>query len=64
MKNLKVLILTLVISLLAGILGGAVFIFSGAYNVAASKPHNKLTLWIIDEMRERALELLERGRAP
>jgi len=61
MKNLKIIILTLVIAAAAGILGAVIFIFSGIYNIAANEPHNKLTLWMIDEMRERSVEVRAEG---
>ncbi len=39
----------------------AIYIYSGYYNVAATKPHSKLTLWLINEMRESSIEHYSKG---
>ena len=37
------------------IIGGAVFVFAGLYNVAADVPHWKLTFLLLDEARDRSI---------
>ena len=61
---MKVLIIILII---IGIIiaAAAICIYSGYYNVAATKPHTKLTLWLINEMREASIEHYSKGiKAP
>jgi hypothetical protein len=46
------------------ILGGAILVWSGIFNVAADVPHYKLTFWILDEARERSVASHSRGIVP
>jgi mono/diheme cytochrome c family protein len=39
------------------IIGGAVFVFSGVYNVAADVPHWKITLLLLDKARDSSVSL-------
>ena len=41
--------------------GGAIFVFSGSYNVAADVPHWRLTFLILDEARDRSIEFHSDG---
>lgn len=41
--------------LLIGLLGLGGFIYSGIYSVAADDPHNALTYWLLETMRERSI---------
>lgn len=52
MKYLVRTVIVLVI-LLVGML---LFLYSGAYNVSAMVPHNKLTLWIINTLKDNSIE--------
>ncbi|KRT65457.1 MAG: cytochrome C class I protein [Candidatus Dadabacteria bacterium CSP1-2] len=54
MKN----ILTLIILILIGLL---IFIYSGIYNIAATKPHTKLVLWIMHTTMERSVKTHAKG---
>ena len=54
MKN----ILTLIILILIGFL---IFIYSGIYNIAATKPHTKLVLWIMYTTMERSVKTHAKG---
>ena len=54
MKN----ILTLIILILIGFL---IFIYSGIYNVAATKPHTELVLWIMHTTTERSVKTHAKG---
>lgn len=42
------IILSLVIAALLCAIGGIVFIYSGAYDVAATVPHNPIVAWVLD----------------
>ncbi|MGZ3536086.1 MAG: hypothetical protein ACXU9K_12775, partial [Thermodesulfobacteriota bacterium] len=57
---MKILIAILII---IGIVIGAaaIYIYSGSYNVAATQPHSKITLWLINEMREASIEHHSKG---
>jgi mono/diheme cytochrome c family protein len=46
------------------ILGGAIFVWSGLYNVAADVPHYKVTFWILDEARDRSVAYHSRNIVP
>jgi len=46
---------TLVISALIGVLVAAGFVYSGAYPMGADNPHNKITYWLLETMRERSI---------
>lgn len=49
MKNL----LTLIILIIIGFL---IYIYSGVYNIAATKPHTKAVLWILNTTMERSVK--------
>jgi hypothetical protein len=46
------------------IAGGAVFIWSGFYDVAADVPHWRATLWILEEARESSIAFHSKGIHP
>jgi mono/diheme cytochrome c family protein len=46
------------------IIGGAVMLAVGAYNVAANVPHPGVTFWILDEARERSIAYHSQGIVP
>lgn len=46
------------------ILGGAVFVFSGFYNVAADVPHFKVTFLMLGEARDRSIAYHSRNIVP
>ena len=35
---------------------GLIFLYSGAYNVSAMVPHNRLTLWMINTLKDNSIE--------
>jgi mono/diheme cytochrome c family protein len=43
------------------ILGGAAFVWSGLFNVAASDPHWGVTFWVLDQAKERSIAFHSRG---
>lgn len=52
---MKYLIRTLIVVVI--IIGGfLVFIYSGIYNVSAMVPHNKLTLWVINTVKDNSID--------
>lgn len=38
------------------IIGGLLFVYSGFYNIGASSHHNKMTLWMIDNLRDNSIK--------
>ncbi|MCI0453643.1 MAG: cytochrome c [Candidatus Dadabacteria bacterium] len=54
MKNL----LTLIILIAIGFL---IYIYTGVYNIAATVPHSKLTLWIFNTTMERSVKYHAKG---
>ena len=55
------IVLAAVLSLTAG---AAAFVASGFYNIGADDHHTKLTLAIIDQLRERSIEVRARSISP
>lgn len=52
MKKFWGIVITIVI-LIAAFL---IFLYSGTYNVSAMVPHNKLTLWVINTLKDNSIE--------
>lgn len=52
MKNLTRVAIVAVIL----IIGLLLFIYSGVYNVSAMEPHNALTLWLINSLKDNSIE--------
>ncbi len=61
---MKVLIVILII--IGVIIGaGIIYVYSGYYNIAAIQPHLKMTVWLINEVREASIEYHSKGiKAP
>ncbi|AFU97788.1 c-type cytochrome [Simiduia agarivorans] len=38
------------------LIGGGLFIYSGSYPMGADVPHNQLTYWLLETLRERSIE--------
>ena len=60
---MKTVILTVIAVILAAVVAGAAIVYSGAYNVAASKPHWDVTYWILNTARTRSIEAHAEGIA-
>jgi len=60
---MKTIVFTLVSLLLLAAAGGAVFIYSGVYDVAATTPHWSPTRWVLEEARTRAVRAHAKGIA-
>ena len=57
-------ILTVIVVLLLGALGAALFVESGIYNIGADDHHTKATLALIAQLRERSIETRLRSIKP
>ncbi len=55
------LFLTLIIIFILAIIGAAVYVWSGVYNVAASEPHYGITVWFLENVRKRSIEVRSEG---
>jgi hypothetical protein len=58
--KMKTVIILIVIFVLA-LAGVALFVYSGVYNVAASEPHWDITVWFLNKVRERSIEVRSKG---
>ncbi len=52
---MKILTRTLIV-LVVFILLFFIFLYSGVYNIGATSPHNKLTLWVISRLKDNSIE--------
>jgi hypothetical protein len=60
MRTILVIIIVIVV-----LIGGAfLFVWSGAYDVAADKPHWKIVAWFLEEVRERSISVRSRNISP
>jgi mono/diheme cytochrome c family protein len=51
--------------LLVGIpAAGALFIYTGVYNIGADAPHTKPVFWLIDQLRDRSIAVRAHGITP
>jgi hypothetical protein len=57
MKTIRIIILLMVIVIVAG----AVFVWSGRYNVSADSKHWAVTEWVLETVRERSIETASEG---
>lgn len=57
---MRTLNLLVVIVLLLGA-GGAAFVYSGLFPIAADEPHSRPVYWLMATMRDRAIERASRG---
>lgn len=55
MPSLTAFIKSLLIAAVLGLLGGGLFIYSGVYPIGADVPHNKVTYWLLETLRERSI---------
>ena len=45
----------LLIAAAISIIGGLVFLYSGLYPIGADVPHNRLSYWLLETLRERSI---------
>lgn len=61
--NIKVIVLTVLVSSLVVIAIGIIFVYSGIYDVAASQPDGAVTRWVVTTTRDRSIERRTSGIA-
>jgi mono/diheme cytochrome c family protein len=55
MPTLTAFIQSLLITVVISLVGGGLFIYSGLYPMGADAPHNRLTYWVLETLRERSI---------
>ena len=55
MPSLTAFIKSLLIASVIGLVGAGLFIYSGLYPIGADVPHNKLSYWLLETLRERSI---------
>lgn len=55
MPTFTAFIKSILIAAVLGLLGGGLFIYSGVYPIGADVPHNKVTYWLLETLRERSI---------
>lgn len=55
MSTLTTFIKSLVITAVIVLVGGGLFLYSGLYPMGADVPHNRLTYWLLETLRERSV---------
>jgi mono/diheme cytochrome c family protein len=56
MRPLSVFLKSLMLTAVFAVAGGLLFIWSGVYPMGADTPHNALTYWLLETLRERSIE--------
>jgi mono/diheme cytochrome c family protein len=54
--SMRTVFATLAISLVILLIGGAVFVYSGAYDIGATAPHWSITHWVMETARLRSIK--------
>lgn len=55
MPTFTAFIKSMLIVAVIGLIGGGLFIYSGLYPMGADVPHNKLSYWMLETLRERSI---------
>ena len=55
MPTLTAFIRSLLIATVIGLVSAGLFIYSGLYPIGADVPHNKLSYWLLETLRERSI---------
>jgi Cytochrome C oxidase, cbb3-type, subunit III len=55
MPTLTAFFKSLLITAVIGLAGGGLFIYSGIYPIGADTPHNRLTYWLLETLRENSI---------
>lgn len=55
---------TIIILVILFAAGSFVYIYSGTYNIAASKPHTGITEWVLEKTKERSVKFHSRDITP
>ena len=53
---MRSILATVAITLAMVLIGGAVFVYSGSYDIAATAPHWRITEWILETARVRSIK--------
>ena len=61
---MKTALATLLSVAVLAVLGGAAFVYSGAFDVAATKPHWPASVWLLEKTRMRSIQVRAAGLAP
>ena len=61
---MKTVLLTLLATAAVAVVGGAAFVYSGAFSVAAIDPHWQATYWLMEKTRMRSIQTHAAGLAP
>jgi mono/diheme cytochrome c family protein len=60
---MRTILATLVITFAIVLIGGAVFVYSGFYDIGATAPHWRITHWVIETVRVRSIKAHAAGIA-
>ena len=60
-SSLRAVLATLAITVALAVFGGAVFVYAGFFNIAATDPHWPATYWLMETARMRSIEMHARG---
>ncbi|MAS36267.1 MAG: cytochrome C oxidase Cbb3 [Anaerolineaceae bacterium] len=55
MPTISIFVKRLLIATIISLVGAGLFIYSGVYPIGADVPHNKLTYWLLETLRERSI---------
>lgn len=61
MPTLTTYFKSLIITAVIAMVGGGLFLYSGTYPMGADVPHNRLTYWLLETLRERSVARSARG---
>jgi mono/diheme cytochrome c family protein len=61
---MKAVLATLLSTALLTAVGGAIFIYSGIFNVAATEPHWPASYWVLEKARMRSIQVRGAGLTP
>lgn len=61
---MRAVLYTIVSLAVVAAVGGAAFVYSGAYNVAATEPHWPITHWVLETVRVRSIKAHAAGLSP
>src|SRR5438128_7828580 len=53
---MRTILATLAITFAIVLIGGAVFVYSGVYDIGATAPHWRITHWVLETVRVRSIE--------
>ncbi len=60
---MKTVLVTLLSAAIVALIGGAAFVYSGMFNVAANEPHSPAVYWLLEQARVRSIQVHAAGLA-